>query len=250
MTNTISIKFVAKTLLIVFILCVLVQYSGITTIVISALSCVRAQEESGVGHCVNGTRFIVGPLARNCSRMTPFDPYTIHGSDVQRMIHYSLPGSPHKQCINMKFSTDLKMPRTALASHPGSGNTWTRHLIQQLTGIYVGSRYRDLMVYMADKPRVTRVIQFKEWAELVWNGSCIAIKTHELGHGPYGEYNPHQYDKAIVIIRNPHDSLKAEYKRRYLDLQQHPKNITEDIFSPNGSFRTFFKSAAKDCGLL
>lgn len=32
-------------------------------------------------------------------------------------------------------------PRTALASYPGSGNTWVRHLIQQATGLNTGSIY-------------------------------------------------------------------------------------------------------------
>jgi hypothetical protein len=31
----------------------------------------------------------------------------------------------------------------ALASFPGSGNTWLRYLLQQATGIYTGSVYKD-----------------------------------------------------------------------------------------------------------
>ena len=31
----------------------------------------------------------------------------------------------------------------ALASYPGSGNTWVRHLLQQATGILTGSIYLD-----------------------------------------------------------------------------------------------------------
>ena len=35
------------------------------------------------------------------------------------------------------------LPRTALASFPGSGNTWTRYLIEGATGVFTGSIYLD-----------------------------------------------------------------------------------------------------------
>ena len=34
-------------------------------------------------------------------------------------------------------------PITALASHPGSGNTWVRYLIQHVTGYSTGAIYND-----------------------------------------------------------------------------------------------------------
>ncbi|KAK2183803.1 hypothetical protein NP493_295g02021 [Ridgeia piscesae] len=37
------------------------------------------------------------------------------------------------QCPSLHFAKD-PLPTTALASFPGSGNTWMRHLIQQSTG--------------------------------------------------------------------------------------------------------------------
>ena len=36
-------------------------------------------------------------------------------------------------CTDLSFS-DSPLPLTALASFPGSGNTWLRHLVQQSTG--------------------------------------------------------------------------------------------------------------------
>ena len=39
-------------------------------------------------------------------------------------------------CKNLKFSKK-KLPITGLASVPGSGNTWIRHLLQQATGKWV-----------------------------------------------------------------------------------------------------------------
>ena len=38
---------------------------------------------------------------------------------------------------------------TYLTSFPGSGNTWTRHLIQQASGIYTGSVYGDGSLFSA-----------------------------------------------------------------------------------------------------
>ena len=35
------------------------------------------------------------------------------------------------------------LPLVALASFPGSGNTWVRYLIERATGIYTGSIYND-----------------------------------------------------------------------------------------------------------
>ena len=63
--------------------------------------------------------------------VTRLDPYNISGSPIQKF----LPEIPvlNGSCIPLKFP-DEALPRVALASHPGSGNTWTRHLIQQLSG--------------------------------------------------------------------------------------------------------------------
>ena len=42
-------------------------------------------------------------------------------------------------CVKLRFASSLdNYPLTALASAPGSGNTWVRHLIQQLTGRWKG----------------------------------------------------------------------------------------------------------------
>ena len=39
----------------------------------------------------------------------------------------------------------------ALASFPGSGNTWLRHMIEGAGGIFTGSRYKDLQIQMYGK---------------------------------------------------------------------------------------------------
>ena len=47
-----------------------------------------------------------------------------------------------KWCNELKF-VDPPGQLTALASFPGSGNTWVRYLIQQATGYVTGSIYND-----------------------------------------------------------------------------------------------------------
>jgi hypothetical protein len=39
-------------------------------------------------------------------------------------------------------------PPVALASYPGSGNTWLRYLIEGAGGVFTGSRYKDLQIQM------------------------------------------------------------------------------------------------------
>ena len=56
---------------------------------------------------------------------------------------------------------------TALASFPGSGNTWVRHLIQQLTGLATGSVYRAPALACGGFPGESRQ-----------DGSVVVVKTH------------------------------------------------------------------------
>ena len=59
------------------------------------------------------------------------DPYNMTGQSMQDILPDILVWN--ETCLPLKFPVE-SLPRTALASHPGSGNTWTRNLIQQLTG--------------------------------------------------------------------------------------------------------------------
>ena len=51
------------------------------------------------------------------------------------------PGTHTRDCAPLHFSTSENLPIVALASAPGSGNTWMRHLIQQLTGNVYGCHW-------------------------------------------------------------------------------------------------------------
>ena len=51
-------------------------------------------------------------------------------------------------CEPLKFlPVKSGVKRTGLISFPGSGNTWTRNLIEQASGIYTGSMYSDEILF-------------------------------------------------------------------------------------------------------
>ena len=58
------------------------------------------------------------------------------------------------------------------------------------------------------------------------------MKTHEGSIvGP--KYNARRYKKAIVIIRNPHHSLLAEFKREYYKKIEKYRNDAKQIYKGN-----------------
>ncbi|XP_071448491.1 WSCD family member AAEL009094-like [Hetaerina americana] len=89
-------------------------------------------------------------------------------------------------------------PVVALASFPGSGNTWLRYLIQQATGFYTGSVYKDYGLLKNGFP-----------AESVVNGSVAVVKTHESGPGARAPFA-----RAVLLIRSPGAAIHAEFNRQ------------------------------------
>ena len=81
-------------------------------------------------------------------------------------------------------------PPTALASFPGSGNTWLRFLIESATGIFTGSRYKDLQIQM-----------YGLWGEIrSWeDGTTIVQKTHDASkHHVQKDFG----GRAVLILRS------------------------------------------------
>lgn len=87
---------------------------------------------------------------------------------------------------------------TALASFPGSGNTWLRYLLQQATGILTGSVYKDYGLLKTGFP-----------AENVRNNSVLLVKTHEFGPKAWDPFT-----KAILLVRDPEKAILAEFNRQ------------------------------------
>ncbi|XP_076810522.1 sialate:O-sulfotransferase 1-like [Clavelina lepadiformis] len=54
--------------------------------------------------------------------------------------------STDARCDNIRLLFPTNYNQTVLTSFPGSGNTWTRHLLERATGIYTGSVYGDKLL--------------------------------------------------------------------------------------------------------
>ena len=107
-----------------------------------------------------------------------------------------------RDCTVPRFS-QRPLPQTALASFPGCGNTWSRHLIQQLSGVWTGSLYNDPDLGKGG---------FN--AEGVHDSRVSVIKTH----WPYVKPNAtavERYPRTVLVVRSPQECLLAEYHRRY-----------------------------------
>ncbi|KAL4227546.1 hypothetical protein ACF0H5_012989 [Mactra antiquata] len=98
-------------------------------------------------------------------------------------------------------------PYVALASFPGSGNTWTRLLLEELTGIYTGSIYTDGMSKMSGSRKCPL------------DGEVFIIKTHATRYRfthPFCKSNHTSkgyFGKAIFILRDPYNALIADFNR-------------------------------------
>lgn len=58
------------------------------------------------------------------------------------------------RCMDRRFLPTRAKQLVALASFPGAGNTWARHLIELATGFYTGSYYFDGSLYNKGERRV------------------------------------------------------------------------------------------------
>ncbi|XP_077990685.1 sialate:O-sulfotransferase 2-like [Glandiceps talaboti] len=100
---------------------------------------------------------------------------------------------------SLRFAPPHSRPLVALASSPGSGNTWLRHLIEQATGIYTGSAL-GCHHHLADAGFLGDCIDY-------FTGTTIVGKVHK----PIKEKI---FDAVIVIYRNPYRAMLAEFNRR------------------------------------
>uniref|UniRef100_A0A2K6T865 WSC domain containing 2 n=1 Tax=Saimiri boliviensis boliviensis TaxID=39432 RepID=A0A2K6T865_SAIBB len=78
----------------------------------------------------------------------------------------------NNRCMDRRFLPGKSKQLIALASFPGAGNTWARHLIELATGFYTGSYYFDGSLYNKG---------FKGERDHWRSGRTICIKTHESG---------------------------------------------------------------------
>ncbi|KAK8728143.1 hypothetical protein OTU49_009136 [Cherax quadricarinatus] len=98
--------------------------------------------------------------------------------------------------IQVLFTKRGSLPPTALASYPGSGNTWTRNLLQIASGIFTGSIYNDQQLY------VNGFLGEKD----PWNsGTTFTQKTHDCSPSHIKKFN----STGILLLRNPYRAILA-----------------------------------------
>ena len=106
----------------------------------------------------------------------------------------------------------------ALASFPGSGNTWLRFLIEQGSRVYTGSAYEDLALnqtYPGENIRNPSVVAVKThypcpncwtYQKCPWCAGTLPV-TAEMTGIVKGA------DAAVFMMRSPFDALLAEFHR-------------------------------------
>ncbi|KAI0237315.1 WSC domain-containing protein 2 [Lamellibrachia satsuma] len=133
--------------------------------------------------------------------------YFVGRTSVPLMVKTGLLGSGN--CFTQFKHSDSPLEVTALASYPRSGNTWTRHLLSAATGLYTVSVYNENSSSIND--RTTTPSAFN------WSYSLV-VKTHEAS-----DADRRIFSKAIVLLRNPMDSMLSEYCRRHYHGQRQCK---------------------------
>ena len=104
-----------------------------------------------------------------------------------------------------RFLARHSLPARALVSYPGSGNTWTRYLLEAATGVFTGSVYNDDEIYKAGHLGEKRDHT---------DGSTLVQKTHHSALGPHRknftwriEHIEQFGGRGVLVIRNPYRAI-------------------------------------------
>lgn len=94
-------------------------------------------------------------------------------------------------------------PRVLLHSYMGSGNTWLRIMLENVTGVYTGTVYHDL-----------ELVQQGMLGEGHTGTDVLTVKDHCVRHMRGNRSHCGQgYDKVLFLVRNPFHALVSERKR-------------------------------------
>ena len=109
-------------------------------------------------------------------------------------------GSCHFVNSSSSVSANIRRGPVALASFPGSGNTWLRGLLELATNVCTGSIYCHAHF---------RTRGFN--GEGVHSGSTLVVKTHEYTHST-------QFVSTVFIVRNPYHAIIAQRTTDLLEM--------------------------------
>jgi len=92
---------------------------------------------------------------------------------------WAITGDDRCSSFSTRFVKPGPRPRVALATYPGSGNTWTRHLLEGLTGVFTGDVYRGVHlnhVFIGTKERDTANTTFLVKTHYTVRGKLLCVK--------------------------------------------------------------------------
>ncbi|XP_047472240.1 uncharacterized protein LOC125027303 [Penaeus chinensis] len=114
--------------------------------------------------------------------------------ETTRKSKYLWPGDAQCSQFKVNFAAAASLSPCALASYPGSGNTWTRYLLEAASGVFTGSIYRDHQLYLHGY-----------YGELDDHaaGTTIAQKTHDCGPTHVKAFR----GTAVLLLRNPYRAI-------------------------------------------
>lgn len=113
------------------------------------------------------------------------------------------------RCMDRRFLPARSKQLIALASFPGAGNTWARHLIELATGFYTGSYYFDGSLY-------------NKGEETEWGGSLGSGRSPRGASAvPLSERQP--CARLLVEVQSTADALLAPVPGVWSGLTLHSK---------------------------
>ncbi len=170
-------------------------------------------------------------------------------SEYKSEMHVYLTQTSFDKCSQAEFMNPSmpSFPQIGLATVPGSGNTWTRVLLEKLTGVRTGSVFSDQEVYQ--KRRLTgemenwdsRKVSFIKFHPILKkscsdSGKCRYFSmSREFLMGNFRDISEYYeaMNSFIIVNRNLVKNTIAEFNRRKFDQVRGFQNEREFIESAN-----------------
>ena len=123
--------------------------------------------------------------------------------------NYFWSSDPECSQYRTRFVVRHSLQTRALVSYPGSGNTWTRYLLEAATGVFTGSIYNN--------PGIRNAGHYGE-ARNYNDGSTILQKTHhtmpqsKMFGLSWRQQHIRQFGgRGVLVIRNPYKAIISFY---------------------------------------
>ena len=134
--------------------------------------------------------------------------------------NYFWPSDPQCGGYRTRFLVTNSLQTRALVSYPGSGNTWTRYLVEAATGIFTGSIFID--------PGIVNAGHYGE-ARNYSDGSTLLQKTHHNAVYRFGlewrKQHVRQFGgRGVLVIRNPYNAIISYFN--YQETGGHTKTVS------------------------